>query len=295
MAAGVQEIPVLFSAAADAAPAGALVGITGKTTDPKLNVAGYLDQRTMLVRGQNNVDVWGHNADRMATVVCESIPYSIDLVAPKAPLVRSGSLNLKVVAKRAEGFKDPISLRLLYNPPGIASSGSIIIPEGQNEAVIPLTANNGAGVGTWKICVTGRSGTRGQRGGQFGPDDALRCSTQLADLKVEEQYHKLSFVKSSVEQGKETTVTVKVQKLRDFAGEATAELAGLPANTSSQPVKFNKDTSELTFKVSAAKEAKPNRYTSLTCITKIPVESDSITHTIGGGELRVDAPLPTKK
>jgi hypothetical protein len=295
MAAGQQEIPVLFTAAEDASPAGALVGIAGKATDPKVKAAGKLDQRTMLVRGQNNVDVWGHNADRMALVVAEKIPYSIEIVQPKAPLVRSGSLNLKVVAKRAEGFKDPISLRLLYNPPGVASSGSIVIPEGKDEAIIPLTANNGAGVGNWKICVTGRSGARSQRGGQFGPDEALRCSTQLADLKIEEQYHKLSFVKAAVEQGKETTVTVKVQKLRDFEGEATAELAGLPANTTSQPVKFNKDTAELTFKVNAAKEAKPNRYTSVVCVTKIPVGDDVITHTISGGELRVDAPLPNKK
>ncbi len=124
----------------------------------------------MLVRGQNNIDVWGHNADRMATVIAEKIPYSLELVPPKAPLVRNGSMNLKVVAKRAEGFKDPISLRMLYNPPGVASSGSITIPEGQTEAVIPLTANNGAGLGNWKICVTGRSGTSGRRGGggQFG-------------------------------------------------------------------------------------------------------------------------------
>ena len=54
MAAGMQEIPVVFTAAADAPPAGALVGIIGKTIDPKLNVVGRLDQRTMLVRGQNN-------------------------------------------------------------------------------------------------------------------------------------------------------------------------------------------------------------------------------------------------
>ncbi len=295
MAAAMQEIPVLFSAAAAAPPAGGLLGITGKATDPKLNVIGHLDQRTMLVRGQNNVDVWGHNADRMALVVAETIPYSIELVQPKAPLVRSGSIDLKVVAKRAEGFKDLIALRLLYNPPGVASSGSIIIPEGQNEAVIPLTANNGAGVGNWKICVTARSGTRTPRGGAFGPDDGFRCSTQLADLKIEEQYHKLSFAKATVEQGKETNITVKVQKLRDFSGEATAELAGLPANTTSQPLKFNKDTAELTFKVATTKEAKPNRYTSIVCVTKIPVETDTITHTIAGGELRIDAPLPVKK
>src|SRR5262245_7909098 len=81
MAAGMQEIPVMFHADPDAAPAGALVGITGRTTDPKLNVVGRLDQRTMLVRGQNNVDVWGHNAERMATVITEKIPYSLELVA----------------------------------------------------------------------------------------------------------------------------------------------------------------------------------------------------------------------
>jgi hypothetical protein len=295
MPAGVQEVPVVFTAASDAAPAGALAGIIGRTTDPKLNVTGKLDQRTMLVRGQNNVDVWGHNADRMATVVAEKIPYSIELVAPQAPLVRNGSLNLKVVAKRAEEFKDAISLRLLYNPPGVASSGSIVIPENQNEAIIPLTANNGAGLGTWKICVTGRTGTPGRRGGGNGAnDDSLRCSTQFADLKVEEPYHKLSFAKAAVEQGKETNLTVKIQKLRDFDGEATAELVGLPANTSSSPVKFNKDTSEITFKVTAAKQAKPGRYTSVVCVTKFDLGGDMVTHTIGGGELRVDAPLPAR-
>jgi hypothetical protein len=291
LAAGLQEIPVLFTAAANAEPAGALVGITGKATDPKQNVVGHLDQRTMLVRGQNNVDVWGHNADRMAMVVAEKIPYSIDLVAPKAPLVRSGSLNLKVVAKRAEGFNDPISLRLLYNPPGVASSGSIVIPEGKTEVDIPLTANNGAGLGAWKVCVLGRSGSRPPRGGVFGSDDAFRCSTQFADLKVEEPYHKLAFVKAAVEQGKESTFTVKVQKLRDFAGAATAELVGLPANTSAKPVEFNKDTEELKFQVVAAKDARPNRYTSVVCITKFRIDGDTVSHTIGGGELRIDAPL----
>jgi Bacterial pre-peptidase C-terminal domain len=298
MAAGMQEIPVVFTAAADAPPAGALVGISGKTTDPKQNVVGYLDQRTMLVRGQNNTDVWGHNADRMATVVAEAIPYSLDLIAPKAPLVRNGSVNLKVIAKRAEGFKDPISLRLLYNPPGVASSGFITIPEGQNEGTIPLTANNGAGLGTWKVCVTGRSGGQGRRGGgggAFGPDDSLRCTTQFADLKIEDQHHKLSFVKTAVEQGKETNVVVKIQKLRDFEGTATAELAGLPANTSAQSLKFTKDTTELTFKVAATKDARPNRYTSLVCVTKFELDGDTVTHTIGGGELRIDTPLPAKK
>lgn len=290
MPAGMQEIPVVFTAAADAPPAGALVGIVGRATDPKLNVVGRLDQRTMLVRGQNNVDVWGHNADRMATVVAEPIPYRLEIVPPRAPLVRSGSLPLKVVAHRAEGFKDPIALRMLYNPPGVSSSGFVTIPADQSEATIPLTASGGAGLGTWKVCVTGRSGTPG-RGGS---DDALRCSTDLVDLEVTEPLHRLTLFKAAVEQGKEVEVKVGIQKLRDFEGTATAELAGLPANTSASPVSFTKDTTELVFKVSAAAQARPGRYTSVVCVTRVPWEGETVTYTQGGAELRVDAPLPPK-
>ena len=86
---GLSEIPVLFTAAADSQPAGALVGIVGKTVDEKLGIVGRLDQRTMLVRGQNNTDVWGHNADRMATVLCEEIPYSIEIVPASSVLNES--------------------------------------------------------------------------------------------------------------------------------------------------------------------------------------------------------------
>ena len=285
MTANLSDIPVVFSAAADAAPAGALVDIVGKPADANLPIVGHLRQRTMLVRGQNNVDVWGHDADRMATVLAEEIPYRIDIVPPKAPLVRNGSLDLKVVATRAEGFTAPISLRLLYNPPGVASSGSINIAENQNEAVIPLTANGGAAIGTWKICVVGRSGGRGA---------SVSCSTQLVDLAIADQFYKFAFDKTAVEQGKETEVAIKVEKLRDFEGTAKAELVGLPANTTTEPVEFTKDTTELVFKVKAAAESRPGRYPSLICVTKFPIEGETVTHTLGTGELRIDAPLPPK-
>ena len=285
MTANRSDIPVVFAAAADAAPAGALVDIVGKPADDKLPIVGHLRQRTMLVRGQNNVDVWGHDAERMATVLAEEIPYRIDIVPPKAPLVRSGSIGLKVVATRAAGFTAPISVRLLYNPPGVASSGSINIAENQTEAVIPLTANGGAAIGTWKICVVGRSGGRGA---------SVSCSTQLADLTIANQFYKFAFDKTAVEQGKQTEVAIKVEKLRDFEGTAKAELVGLPANTTTAPIEFTKDTAELVFKVTAAAESRPGRYPSLICITTFPVEGETVTHTLGTGELRIDAPLPPK-
>jgi hypothetical protein len=297
MPAGMSEIPAIFTAAAGAEPAGALVGITGKTTDPKLGIVGRLDQRTMLVRGQNNRDVWGHNADRMATVLAEEIPYTLDIAPLTAPLVRSGSLDLKVVAKRAPGFTGAISLRMLYNPPGVASSGFVSIPENQNEAIVPLTASGNAALGTWKIVMTGRSGSRFDRGGggNRGPDESLRCSTPFVDLTVADQYYKFAFSKAAVEQGGQTEVRVKIDKLKDFEGTAKVELLGLPANTTAQPLEFTKDTTELVFPVSATKDAKPGRYRSLVCVTKFDVAGQTVTHTLGGGELRVDEPLVARR
>ena len=64
-------------------------------------------------------------------------------------------MDLKVVAKRKPGFTAPIAVALPWNPPGTASKGSIVIPEGQNEALIPINASDGAPLSTWKIVVNG--------------------------------------------------------------------------------------------------------------------------------------------
>jgi hypothetical protein len=284
MTAALSDVPVLYTAAADAQPAGALADIVGKPVDANLKVVGHLNQRTGLVRGQNNIDVWGHDAQRMAVSLADEIPYKIDIVQPKAPLPRNGSTGLKIVATRAMGFTAPISVSLLYNPPGVASSGSIIIPENQTEAVIPLTANGGAAIGPWKIVVIGRAAHGG---------GTVECSTGLADLNIVDQFFKFTFDKAAVEQGKQTDFVIKVEKVQDFPA-AKCEIVGLPANTASTPLDFNKDMAELVFKVTSTPEARPGRYPSVVAVATIPIEGETVTQTIGTGELRVDVPLPPK-
>jgi hypothetical protein len=283
--AGKGDVPVLFTAAVGAAPAGSLVDMLAKATDPTAPVVGHLAQRTMLIRGNNNTDVWGHDAERMAAVIAEAAPFSLEIVQPKAPLARNGSMGLKVVAKRDPEFKAPIAIRLLYNPPGVGSSTNVTIPEGQTETVIPLTANSGAAIGQWKLVVTGTA-----------PFDkgTVEVASQFADLTIVDQFYKFAFVKSAVEQGQSTEVVVKVEHLQDFPGQAKCELVGLPNGATTAPVEFNKDTAELVFKVTSAKEARPGRYTTLVCVSKFAYQGEEVTQTLGGGELRIDAPLPPK-
>lgn len=276
---------VLFNAAADAAPAGGLLDVIGRPADPNLPIVGHLAQRTMLVRGDNNVDVWGHDASRLATVISDEIPFKIDVVVPKAPLPKNGNLDLKVVATRAEGFKAAIGVALLYNPGGVGSSGSVAIPEGQNEALIPLTGAGNAPITNWNIVVIGRAAHL---------NGTVECSSDLTPLKVVEQYYNFTFDKAAAELGKDTEVVIHMEKKTDFEGQAKAELLGLPAGVTSEPIEFNKGSTDLVFKVKVdAMAAKPGKY-PFVCRTIFQHEGEAVTHTLAGGEIRVDAPLPPK-
>lgn len=285
MPAALSSIPVLFSASADAPHDGALAQLIGRPVDSNLDLVGQLRQRTMLVRGQNNVDVWGHDADRMAVAVTQEVPFSLAIVAPHVPIVRDGSMDLKVVAQRAEGFLEPIAVSLLYAPPGIGASGSISIPGDATEATIPLTANSSAAIGSWPIIVIGRA--------QVG-NGPVEVSSTMADLEIAEPFVGFTFEKAAGELGQSADVVIRVEKRRDFDGTATAALLGLPAKTQTDPapLEFTADTQDLVFKVQIEGDAKPGKYQGLVCRAVVTMHGEPIVHTLGTGELRVDEPLP---
>lgn len=285
MVANQTMIPVLLTAAPDAAPAGALADVVGRPVDENIKVEGHILQDTLLVRGQNNRKVWGHEAYRMALAVTEESPFSIEVVQPKVPLVRNGSMELKVVAKRKEGFNAPIGVRMLYNPPGVGSAGSTQIPEGKTEAVIALNANNQAEIKAWKIAVMGEA-TVGN-----GP---VLVSSQLADLEIADAFFTFAFSPAAAEQGQETDVLIKVAKNKDFEGPAKVELLGLPNEVTVEPIEITKDTQETSFKVKTAAKSPVGRHKTLLCRAVVMLNGEPITHSLGGGELRIDAPLPPK-
>lgn len=286
LTANLSMVPVLFSATPEAATGGSLADVIARTTDPNNKVEGRLRQRCMLVRGQNNIDVYGHDAFRMATALGADVPFKIEIVQPKVPIVRDGSMGLKVVATRTPEYKAPISVTFLYNPPGIGSSGSISIPEGQNEAVIPVTANGGAAVGKWPIVVVGRAGFNG---------GTVEVASQLAELEIADVFFTFAFQKAAGELGKDTALVVKVEKKVDFPEAAKIELLGLPANTTTgDPKDLTKDTTELVFPIKIAENATPNTYKSLVCRSTIMRNGEPISQTLGAGELRVDRPPPPK-
>jgi hypothetical protein len=278
-------VPVLFTAAADAPVGGLLTRMVGTPVDPKVTLAAQqFEHNSIMVFGANNVDFWSRTVDRMALAVTEECPYTIEVIEPKVPLVNSGQMNLKVVAQRKEGFKAPISVSIPWLPPGVGASGGVQIPEGQNEAFIPMNAG-GAEARGWKLVVHGDSNS---------PTGPIRVSSQLFTLRIDQPYVQLAYNNTACDQGKETDLAVKVTKLKDFEGEATVTLIGLPNKAETEVKKISKDTADFVFHIKTTGETPAGNHASLFSQVVITENGEPITHNLGTAALRVDVPIAPK-
>ena len=279
------DVPVLFTAPAGAPLDGKLVDIIARSIEGNVQVEGRLAQRTMLARGQNNRDMWGHTADRMAAVVTNEAPFHIDIVQPKVPLVRDGSMQLKVVVRRAEGFNEPIALRMLYNPSGVSSSAAIVIPKDKNEALIPITANGSAAISQYKIAVLGRA--------KVG-DGQVEVSSQLADLAIADRFFDFAFERAAVERGQATQLVVNITHKAPFDGAAKIQVVGLPKGITADLKEITKDTKQLMIPLKTTTEAVAGEHKTLVCQATVTQQGEPILHRMYGAQLRVNKPLPPK-
>jgi hypothetical protein len=286
MAANLNVVPVLFEAAADAPIGGKLVNLIGRHTDPNQKISGSLSQSIELVTGGPGQSVyWRYEEDRAAVAVTQEVPFHLSIVEPKAPLVQNGSMNLKIVAQRQGDYKAPITVQMLFNPPGVGSASAVTIPEGQTEVLYPINANSGAEVRNWKIAVIGQA-TVGN-----GP---VWVSSQLATLEIAPPFIAFAMEKAAVEQGKETELFCKVQQNTPFDGPAKVRLVGLPNLVTAPELEITKDTTELVFKVATDKSSPAGQHKNLFCQVVITQNGEPVLHNVGGTELRIDVPLPPK-
>lgn len=284
---GRNEIPVLLTASEGAKPQAALFEVYGTGSGDNFNVRGQLRQRHNLVLGRNRRDMWTYDTDRAAAAVTQPAPFTIELVQPKTPIVRSGSKKLKVRLERQEGFDGRVSLRTLYNPPGVGINNSRRIDPGKTETTIPITANGRAGIGEWPLVMVASYGT---------DNGTAQIATNAIMLDVQDSLFRYDFPRSAAEQGTDTQIAVGMEILREYEGEAEVELLGLPNGVSSpeatQQVKPG-DTS-VSFPIAIAEDAKTGKHKTLVVRSRVAVGDEEIIQTTGTGELRVDKPLPKK-
>ncbi|MDY3554643.1 PPC domain-containing protein [Gemmata sp. JC717] len=282
---GLNVVPVVFEAKPDAPTAGTLVAISATHPDPNVKAPSRTALDAALTLGPPNQTIYArHELDRTAIAVGEAAPYSIEVIEPKVPLVQNGTANLRVVAKRAEGFKGAITVFPLWTPPGMGIQGSAVIPEGQTECVLPMNAAPNAGARKWKTAVHAIADAG------KGP---VWTASRLFALEVVAPIVTLTMERPAVEQGGQTQLFCKVAVGAPFEGKAKVNLIGLPAKTTSQTVEITKDTKEFAFPITADKTSPVGQHN---VFAQVIVEraGEQIAGNTGGTQLRIDVPLPPK-
>ena len=195
-------------------------------------------------------------------------------------------MNLKVVAERKPDFKGKINLALLYSPPGIGTAGSAEIKENENEGSVAISATGDAQTKKWKITVVA-SADSGK-----GP---VWVSTQLADLEIIPPFVGGQVVRTFVDQGDKTVVTVKLQQKAPFEGKAKVQLLGLPNKVTAADREITKDDTEVKFEVQADKTSPVARHSTLFCQVAVIQNGEPILQSFAqGGILRIDAAAVAK-
>lgn len=280
--------PVIFEAKADAPIAGRLcefgverVAAKDAKGDEKEQepIKGEVFQQVELVIGQPNNTPYSHTTvHQFAVAVTKEAAYSIDLVEPKAPLVQGGQVKVKVKATRHGDFKGPITLRMLFDPPGV-SGGTVEIPADKTEIDYPLSASEGAPTKTWKVALLGEANV----------DGPLWVSTNLVDLHVADPFITGKIQMTAAEQGSTAQVVCDLTQANKFEGKATLRLLGLPPNASAEPKEVTADDKKVVFDVVTTPKTNPGQTTGMFVQAALQVEGEEVAQTFAkGGVIRVD-------
>ena len=275
--------PVVFEARADAPIAGKLADLALRTpADAKVQIKGGVWQNYDLVQDGNNGTYYQTWTDKIAVAVVDELPFKISVEPIKAPLVQSGSLDVKIIAERKAGFDEPIKVINLYNPPGTGSTPDITIPKGEKSAIYQLNANGGAAVKNWKIAFLGSATVDG---------GTAYASTQLADIEVAPAFVGGKITQTNTIIGTPVKLICSLDQKTPFDGRAEVKLMGLPAGATAEAKSITKDDKEIVFDVNTATNAVKGMHRTLFVAMNLKLKGQDVTQTFASsGALRIDPP-----
>lgn len=276
------NVPLLFEAAPDAPLGHQTVPLKLNAVDPNTKITGKLRQEFDIVRN-GNVVYYTEVEDKLPVAVIDEAPYSLSIEKPPVALVANGVLDLKVTAKRKEGFKNAIRVFMIWKSPGVSCLGEQTIAEGQNECYFNLDANGAVTDGKWNYTVMGEVDAGNGRIYNASPFTEVTTTTAFLNAPA------IPLV--AVEQGKETIMTAKLEHLKAFEGKAKAAVLGVPDTIQIEPAEITKDSKEVSFKVKTTDKSPVGKQGNLFVRVDVPVAGGTTAHRIAlGSILRIDAP-----
>jgi hypothetical protein len=277
-------VPVVFTATADAALAGNLLTPAAAPTDPAVAkgkpVASRFRHTVDWVRIQNDTVYTKSEVGQIAAAVVEEVPFSVRIVEPKVPIVQGGEQTLSIIADRADGFDEPITVKMLWNAPGLSSLPDVVIPKGAHSIDYKINATPKAEVRKWRTAVVANATVQG---------GAAYVSSQLATLEIAEPYLAGKIALTKVARGQTVKMLCTFEQKVPFEGIAIARLVGLPPHVTAESVELTKDSKEAVFSIVTTDKSPVGTHKNIFCSVVITRECEPIAHVIASGSmLRID-------
>lgn len=290
---GKQELePIVFEAASDAPITGKFVALAAQPTDTGKAVKSRFIHDVEFVAGPNNTYYYSTREDNLYVAVTEGAPFSIRIEEPKAPLVSFGAIDLKIVADR-HGYDGPISVKMMWNPPGVGSLPDITIGKGSDSAIYSLNAKADVEPRKWKIAVLGSSVGTGERNNYGEKVGGVYVSSQLATLETAEPFVVGTVAPVIVSPGQEAKLICKLDQRKPFEGKAKIHVLGLPEKITASDAQISSTDKEVTITLKVDASIAPGSYRNFLCSADVIHNEHVIPHNLAAGAvIRV---VPPKK
>ncbi|MBI5757770.1 MAG: PPC domain-containing protein [Planctomycetales bacterium] len=288
---GMTRVPVVFEAAADTKPQAALIDLIVRPAvdgDKPALASGY--RQTIPMNAYGNNDFYLHLiVDKLAFVVTEAAPFSIEVDSPKSALVQNGEMPIKFTIRRTDGFDGPVTVSMEWRPNGVSSATPITVKSGQTEGEYQIGAQRNATAGAYQVTLTAVSG--GDRPGYYDNSNRTYVAAQPFKLLVAEPHIEARFNRTSIERGKTAQLVCKLNHLKPFEGKAKATLARLPRGVELvDPVReITSDDKEISFTLRATEECLVGGYQGITLDLTVVEDGQSVRQLSGYGTLRIDS------
>jgi len=234
--------------------------------------------------------------DRFMAAVSDPAGFAVAVESPKQPLMRGSELTIPVKVVREPGFDEPLEMQCELAPPGVAVSPAELIPSGETEAMLTLSAEASAKLGPSPLYVLVTSTQ--PRGGRSGGDTArgserVRVSSEVVTLEVADPFVSLSTEPQSVRRGERVRYRWSVKHLRPFEGRAAVRMVGLPVGVTAvgpEPT-IDATSQEVAVELEATDDALLGLVNELTCDVVFNVNGGEVSLRTGSGRLRIDPRL----
>jgi hypothetical protein len=258
-------VPMVLEASESAEFASVLAKL--KPTEPDCPPVRF-DQVVDLINGPADALYRSVSVDRIAVAVTQSVPYSIELDTPVAPLVRDGSLGVRVRVHRSKGFELPIEVRIPLLPEWVASEEKVKLSKECDEAVIVLNATRDVQAMKWALVAEAKSG------------NLPSVSSTLQPLEILSSPCKGSIDAVAAEQGTTIELVCKVVLDPTVPLPLTATLAGLPKRVHADAVRVDSHEATIRFQVEIAEDSPIGRFEGIHCRLSGEVHGTPISYNV---------------